>query len=173
MDLEPKKLETMDDLRAAMNDPEIQAANKEFSKKYLKANRPKSLAVVILSVIAIFLLISLSPHKASSVTPTSLRTAEVVEVTASGQSEAAPLSAQQREDLIALLSQLQVKRDEKNADEFLSAEHLRFTFANNEPDDWFAIDRAGYLYKVNQCYALSGMEADAIWAQLQAICGSD
>ena len=50
MDMEPKKIESMDDLRAAMNDPEIQAASKEFSKKYLKANRPKSLAVVLFAV---------------------------------------------------------------------------------------------------------------------------
>ena len=28
MDMEPKKIESMDDLRAAMNDPEIQAASK-------------------------------------------------------------------------------------------------------------------------------------------------
>ena len=75
MDMEPKKIESMDDLRAAMNDPEIQAASKEFSKKYLKANRPKSLAVVIFAVTAILLMMGLSNHKASSVTPVALRTA--------------------------------------------------------------------------------------------------
>lgn len=174
--MEPKKLETLDDLRAAMNDPEVQAANKEFSKKYLKANRPKSLAVVVLSIIAILLLISLSTHKASSVTPVALRTADSVEVCAGSSHSTSyslhSLSPQQREDLIALLGQLRAKRSEKNPDEFMKTEHLFFTFAGGEVDDWFAIDQEGHLYVVNNCYALSGMEADAIWAQLEAVCGA-
>ena len=102
--MEPKKIESMDDLRAAMKDPEIQAANKAFSKKYLKANRPKSLAVISLAIIAVFLLMTLSSHKASSVTPTALRTAEEVSWSLDGQAEAV-LTAQQREDLISLLDE--------------------------------------------------------------------
>lgn len=175
MDMEPRKIESMDDLRAAMNDPEIQAANKEFSKKYLKANRPKSLAVVALSLIAVFLLISLSSHKASSVTPVALRTADtayVSSVSLSSERSDHELSAQQREDLIALLGQLRARRSEKNPDEFMLTEHLFFTFSGGEADDWFAIDRDGYLYVVNNCYALSGMEAEAIWSQLEAVCGA-
>lgn len=175
MDMEPKKLETLDDLRAAMNDPEVQAANKEFSKKYLKANRPKSLAVVVLSMIAIFLLISLSSHKASSVTPVALRTADtayVSSVSLSSERNDHELSSQQREDLLALLGRLRAKRSDKNPDEFMLTEHLFFTFSGGEADDWFAIDQDGYLYVVNNCYALSGMEADAIWSQLKAVCGA-
>ncbi len=176
MDMEPRKIESMDDLRAAMNDPEIQAANKEFSKKYLKANRPKSLAVVALSLIAVFLLISLSSHKASSVTPVALRTADSVEVCAGSSHSTSyslhALSPQQREDLLALLGQLRARRSEKNPDEFMLTEHLFFTFSGGEADDWFAIDRDGYLYVVNNCYVLSGMEAEVIWSQLEAVCGA-
>ena len=51
---EPWEINSMDDLRAAMNRPEIKAANKEFSKKYLKANRPKSIAVVVVALVALF-----------------------------------------------------------------------------------------------------------------------
>ena len=101
MDMEPKKIESMDDLRAAMNDPEIQAASKEFSKKYLKANRPKSLAVVIFAVTAILLMMGLSNHKASSVTPVALRTADAVTVVladdTSDAAEPQTLTGEQRE----------------------------------------------------------------------------
>lgn len=172
MDMEPKKIETMDDLRAAMNDPELQAAQKEFSKKYLKANRPKSLAVVVVGIVALFLIISFSSHKAASVTPVALRTAETVEVSAApDHSDQHPLSDQQREALIALLESVKVRRSEKESDEFLKTEHLYFTFANDEPDDWFAVDPAGNLYVVNNCYALADGDGDALWSQLRTVCG--
>lgn len=173
--MEPKKIESMDDPRAAMNDPGIQAANRGFFKNYLKANCPKSLAVVILSVTAIFLLIGLSSHKASSVTPVALRTADLVEVCAGASHSTSyslhALSPQQRDDLITLLGQLRARRSGKDPDEFMLTEHLFFIFAG-ESDDWFAIDREGYLYMESNCYALSGMEPDAIWSQTASICGA-
>lgn len=175
MDMEPRKIESMDDLRAAMNDPEIQAANKEFSKKYLKANRPKSLAVVALSLIAVFLLISLSSHKASSVTPVALRTADtayVSSVSLSSERSDHELSAQQREDLITLLGQLRARRSEKNSDEFMLTEHLFFTFSGGEADDWFAIDRDGYLYVVNNCYVLSAWKQRSSGLNWKPSCGA-
>ena len=58
-----------EDLRAAMESPEVKAFDARLSKKYLKNNRPKSLVVVILLVGAVLLLLGLSSHKASSVTP--------------------------------------------------------------------------------------------------------
>lgn len=172
MDTEPKKIETMDDLRAAMNAPEIKAANREFSKKYLKANRPKSLMVVIVGIVALFLLISFSNHKASSVTPVALRTAERVEVASADGSGRLTLSGQQREDLIALLGTVKVQRTAGETDGYLDADHLFFTFDGDESGDWFAIDAAGNLYTEDNCYELASGEADALWTQLTAICGA-
>ncbi len=171
--MESKKRESLDNIRAGLDGPGGQAANREPSKKYLKANRPKSLAVAILSILALFLIISLFPHKASSVTPAALQRADAVYVSSISLSPEASdhaLTAQQREALLDLLGQLKVQRSEKNSDEFLKARHLFFSFSSDGPDDWFAMDEAGYLYKVNKCYALTGMEASGIWAQLNAIC---
>ena len=126
MDMEPKKIESMDDLRAAMNDPEIQAASKEFSKKYLKANRPKSLAVVIFAVTAILLMMGLSNHKASSVTPVALRTADAVTVVladdTSDAAEPQTLTGEQREALLELLGSIKVKRAAENLKLFCDEE---------------------------------------------------
>ncbi|WP_298018687.1 hypothetical protein [uncultured Dysosmobacter sp.] len=162
--MEPKKLESLNDIRAALNAPEVQAANREPFKKYLKANRPKSLAVVILFILAFFLMISLSSRKASSVTPVALGRADAVyvfSVSLSAEANDHALTARQREALLDLLGQLKVQRSKKNSDEFLMSRHLFFSFASNDPDGWFAMDEAGYLYKVNKCYALTGMEAAA------------
>jgi hypothetical protein len=104
-----QKPETAEDLRAAMEDPEVQAVNQTLSRRFLKNNRPKSLAVVICFVAALLLLLRLSDLSASSVTPSALRTAETVEACLDG---AAPqvLTDQQREALLDLLDQAKVKR---------------------------------------------------------------
>ena len=160
--MEPKKIETMDDLRAAMNDPEIQAANKAFSKKYLKANRPKSLAVVVCSLVAIFLLISLSSHKASSVTPPALRTADEVSWSLDGGEEVI-LTSQQREGLIALLDGVKVKRLTGESSAEASAPSVCFTAGEHS----FTLSRGGRLYTDSNVYGFSGGEA--VWAELGAI----
>ncbi len=174
MNMEPKKLETMDDVRAAMNDPEVQAANKAFSKKYLKANRPKSLAVVIFSIAAIFLIMSLSGHKASSVTPVLLRTAETVTVGRGSDHAGTPLTQEQRDALLELLGSVKVKRTDRDPDEFLLAGD--YYFFRMEPDggdgeNWFAVDETGSLYVTNHCYEPADGGAN-LWSRLEALCGA-
>ncbi len=78
MERAEKPLETMDDLRVAMESPEVKAANQEMSRRFLKNDRPRSLLVVALLAAGAFLILGLSGHRASSVTPTALRTAETV-----------------------------------------------------------------------------------------------
>ena len=173
MDMEPKKIESMDDLRAAMNDPEIQAANKEFSKKYLKANRPKSLAVVIFAVTAILLMMGLSNHKASSVTPVALRTADAVTVAladdTSDAAEPQTLTGEQREALLELLGSIKVKRAAENP-EVLPVPCYQFS-AGEDSKDTFTITAGGNLITSSNCYEFVSSSPDEVWSRLEAICG--
>lgn len=173
MDMEPKKIESMDDLRAAMNDPEIQAASKEFSKKYLKANRPKSLVVVILAMTAVFLMIGLSQHKASSVTPVALRTGDAVTVVladnASDAAEPRTLTGEQREALLELLGSIKVERASENP-EVLPLPYYQFS-AGEDSKDSFTITASGKLITSTSCYEVASSSPDQVWSQLEAICG--
>ena len=173
MDMEPKKIESMDDLRAAMNDPEIQAASKEFSKKYLKANRPKSLAVVIFAVTAILLMMGLSNHKASSVTPVALRTADAVTVVLAGDTsdaaEPQTLTGEQREALLELLGSIKVKRAAENP-EVLPVPCYQFS-AGEDSKDTFTITAGGNLITSSNCYEFVSSSPDKVWSRLEAICG--
>ena len=173
MDMEPKKIESMDDLRAAMNDPEIQAASNEFSKKYLKANRPKSLAVVIFAVTAILLMMGLSNHKASSVTPVALRTADAVTVVladdTSDAAEPQTLTGEQREALLELLGSIKVKRAAENP-EVLPVPCYQFS-AGEDSKDTFTITAGGNLITSSNCYEFVSSSRDEVWARLEAICG--
>ena len=171
--MEPKKIESMDDLRAAMKDPEIQAANKEFSKKYLKANRPKSLAVVIFAVTAILLMMGLSNHKASSVTPVALRTADAVTVVladdTSDAAEPQTLTGEQREALLELLGSIKVKRAAENP-EVLPVPCYQFS-AGEDSKDTFTITAGGNLITSSNCYEFVSSSPDEVWSRLEAICG--
>lgn len=173
MDMEPKKIESMDDLRAAMSDPEIQAASKEFSKKYLKANRPKSLAVVIFAVTAILLMMGLSNHKASSVTPVALRTADAVTVVladdTSDAAEPQTLTGEQREALLELLGSIKVKRAAENP-EVLPVPCYQFS-AGEDSKDTFTITAGGNLITSSNCYEFVSSSPDEVWSRLEAICG--
>ena len=173
MDMEPKKIESMDDLRAAMNDPEIQAASKEFSKKYLKANRPKSLAVVIFAVTAILLMMGLSNHKASSVTPVALRTADAVTVVladdTSDAAEPQTLTGEQREALLELLGSIKVKRAAENP-EVLPVPCYQFS-AGEDSKDTFTITAGGNLITSSNCYEFVSSSPYEVWSRLEAICG--
>ncbi len=173
MDMEPKKIESMDDLRAAMNDPEIQAASKEFSKKYLKANRPKSLAVVIFAVTAILLMMGLSNHKASSVTPVALRTADAVTVVladdTSDAAEPQTLTGEQREALLELLGSIKVKRAAENS-EVLPVPCYQFS-TGEDSKDTFTITAGGNLITSSNCYEFVSSSPDEVWSRLEAICG--
>ena len=173
MDMEPKKIESMDDLRAAMNDPEIQAASKEFSKQYLKANRPKSLAVVIFAVTAILLMMGLSNHKASSVTPVALRTADAVTVVladdTSDAAEPQTLTGEQREALLELLGSIKVKRAAENP-EVLPVPCYQFS-AGEDSKDTFTITAGGNLITSSNCYEFVSSSPDEVWSRLEAICG--
>ena len=173
MDMEPKKIESMDDLRAAMNDPEIQAASKELSKKYLKANRPKSLAVVIFAVTAILLMMGLSNHKASSVTPVALRTADAVTVVladdTSDAAEPQTLTGEQREALLELLGSIKVKRAAENP-EVLPVPCYQFS-AGEDSKDTFTITAGGNLITSSNCYEFVSSSPDEVWSRLEAICG--
>ena len=172
MDMEPKKIESMDDLRAAMNDPEIQAASKEFSKKYLKANRPKSLAVVIFAVTAILLMMGLSNHTASSVTPVALRTADAVTVVladdTSDAAEPQTLTGEQREALLELLGSIKVKRAAENP-EVLPVPCYQFS-AGEDSKDTFTITAGGNLITSSNCYEFVSSSPDEVWSRLEAIC---
>lgn len=153
-----------EDLRAAMESPEVKAFDARLSKKYLKNNRPKSLVVVVLLVGAVFLLLGLSSHKASSVTPTSLRTAQSVTVSLNGGAEFT-LSSQQREDLLDLLDQVKVERITGTIDSAQPEGSCIFTSG----EDQFAITSAGYLLTDSNPYHFLSPEAEEVWQQLTAL----
>jgi len=167
MDMEPRKLETLDDLRAAMNDPEIQAANKEFSKKYLKANRPRSVFLVVVALVALFFFISVSSHKASSVTPSALRLDHEVTWSEGSLSSEAPqagtLTDQQRTDLLALLDTVKVQRLSADDAGELTSPFISFAVS----DESFTLTRSGHLVTKNNTYTFS--DSEAVWEQLSAI----
>lgn len=152
------------DLQSAMESPEVKALDARLSKRYLKNNRPKSLVVVILLVGAVFLLLGLSSHKASSVTPASLRTAQSVTVSLNGGGEFT-LSSQQREDLLDLLGQIKVERVTGAIDTAQPEGSCVFTAG----EDQFTITSAGYLLTDSNPYRFLSPEAQEIWGQLTAL----
>lgn len=134
--MDSKKLKSLDDIRAVLNDPEVQAADKELSKKRLNANHSRGLAEVLLFISASLLIISLSSRKASSVAPVVLGRADAVyvfSVSLSSEANDHALAARRREALLDLLGQLKVQRSEKNSDEFLMASHLFFPLSVTTP----------------------------------------
>lgn len=154
-------IETMDDLRAAMNSPEVKALNKEMSRKYLKNNRPKSILVAIFFAMGLFALIALSGHKASSVTPASLRTAQSVTASLNGGAEFT-LSSQQREGLMDLLGQIKVERVTGTVDTAQPEGSCVFT----AEEDQFTITSTGYLLTDSNPYHFLSPEAEEVWQQL-------
>lgn len=150
-----------EDLRAAMESPEVKAFDARLSKKYLKNNRPKSLVVVVLLVGAVFLLLGLSSHKASSVTPASLRTAQSVTASLNGGAEFT-LSSQQREDLLDLLGQIKVERVTGTVDTAQPEGSCVFT----AEEDQFTITSIGYLLTDSNPYRFLSPEAEEVWQQL-------
>ena len=162
---EPWEIETMDDLRAAMNSPEIKAANEELSKKYLKANRPKSIAVVVIAAVALFAIISLSSHKASNVTPVALRTSEQVECSLAGYdaiSSPTVLTTQQREALLELLNGVKVQR--QGGADAATASLPACTFTAGE--DTFTLTASGLLVTSDNTYEILSPGAEDVWARL-------
>ena len=160
---EPWEINSMDDLRAAMNRPEIKAANKEFSKKYLKANRPKSIAVVVVALVALFAIISFSSHKASNVTPVTLRTAEQVDYSLEGADTAsAALTAQQRDALLDLLGQVKVKRQGGAYTGAMPLPVCTFTAGA----DTFTLTSSGLLVTSDNTYEILSPGAEDVWARL-------
>lgn len=152
------------DLQAAMESPEVKAFDARLSKKYLKNNRPKSLAVVILLVGAVLLLLGLSSHKASSVTPAALRTAQSVTASLDG-GEPFTLSSQQREELLDLLDQVKVERVTGTIDTDQPESSVLFT-AGEDP---FTITSTGYLLTDSNSYQFLSPAAEEIWQQLTAL----
>ena len=150
-----------EDLRAAMESPEVKAFDARLSKKYLKNNRPKSLVVVVLLVGAVFLLLGLSSHKASSVTPASLRTAQSVTASLNGGAEFT-LSSQQREELLDLLGQVKVERVTGTVDTAQPEGSCVFT----AEEDQFTITSTGYLLTDSNPYRFLSPEAEEVWQQL-------
>lgn len=155
-------LETMDDLRAAMESPAVTAANRELSRRFLKNNRPKSLLVAALAVAAVFLMLGLSSHKASSVTPAALRTAETVTISWNGHA-AVPLSAGQREALLALLGQTKVERAVGIIDDSLPENHCVITAG----EEAFTLTSGGWLLTERNPYALVSPGPEAFWSRLE------
>lgn len=153
-----------EDLRAAMESPEVKAFDARLSKKYLKNNRPKSLVVVILLVGAVLLLLGLSSHKASSVTPAALRTAQSVTACLNG-GETFTLSSQQREDL---LGQVKVERVTGTIDTTQPEGSCLFTAG----EDQFTITSTGYLLTDSNSYRFLSPEAEEVWQQLTALLAS-
>lgn len=159
-----QKPETAEDLRAAMEDPEVQAVNQALSRRFLKNNRPKSLAVVICFVAALLLMLRLSDLSASSVTPSALRTAETVEACLDG---AAPqvLTDLQREALLDLLDQAKVKRGTGTTDATPSKDSCVFTAG----EDQFTLTSDGWLLTEKNAYAIQPPASETLWAQLETL----
>ncbi len=159
-----QKPDTAEDLRAAMEDPEVQAVNQALSRRFLKNNRPKSLAVVIFFVAALLLLLRLSDLSASSVTPSALRTAETVEACLDG-AEPQVLTGQQREDLLDLLDQAKVKRVTGTIDTSQPGESCVFTAG----EDQFTLTSDGWLLTAKNAYAIQPPALETFWDQLGAV----
>ena len=171
-----KTIETMDDLRAAMNDPDVIAANAVMRKKYLKANRPKSFMLVIAFLAALFLLIDMSSHKIHNVTPPTLRSTGTAMVATGDASapwttkELQTLTYEQQDALVELLGNFRVKHGSGAAD-FTQTPHIYFYCGNDDPDDWFAFDQEGHLYLDTTTYNLTKGDANELWTQLHEVCG--
>ena len=167
MDQDFKKIETMDDIRALMNDPEIKAANKEISKKYLKANRPKSIMVVIISLAALCGIISLSQLKAASVTPPAFRTAEEISVVWQDETlagEPVALTEQQHQALIELLSDTPVDRVLEEETEASVTPPALEVLAD---ETLFCISREGVFVVDDSIYTVS--DAEGLWTELETL----
>ena len=167
MSMQDKELRTLQDVRDALNDPEVKAANEQMSKKYLKNNRPKSLALVFAGVAVAFLMLILINHKVSSVTPPSLRSCEAVELTWSDGAAEAPvrtLSAQERDALVELLSDYQVERADGAGYE--SQPHVYAVCGEGE-NDWFVIDHQGGVYVDGHAYTVKDNGGAALYAALE------
>lgn len=162
-----QKPDTAEDLRAAMEDPEVQAVNQALSRRFLKNNRPKSLAVVIFFVAALLLMLRLSDLSASSVTPSALRTAETVEACLDG---AAPqvLTDQQREALLDLLDQAKVKRATGTIDTTPSKGSCVFTAG----EDQFTLTSDGWLLTEKNAYDILTFTPEEFWSQLETLLAS-
>jgi len=171
-----KTIETMDDLRNAMNDPDVVAANKAMSKKFLKANRPKSFMLVIAFLAALFLLIDMSSHKVYNVTPPTLRTTGTAMVATGDASspwttkELQTLTAEQQNLLVELLGTVKAKHSGTETD-FTQAPHIYFYCGNDDPDDWFAFDQNGNLYLDSSTYEITKGDNTDLWIQLHEVCG--
>lgn len=161
----------MDDLRAAM-DTEVRAVNARLSKKFLKNNRPRSLAVVLAAAAALLLLLALPSHKASSVTPVALRTAETVLASSQADGDGArPLSPDQRQALLDLLDGVKVRRADRDPGRYSAGAYWRFRFQPQDPEAWFSLEEDGYLCVPGRSYQLTG-DAAAFWDRLEAVLGA-
>ena len=171
MSMQDKELHTLQDVRDALNDPEVKAANERMSKKYLKNNRPKSLAVVFVGVAFAFLMLTLINHKVSSVTPPSLRTSEAVELVWNDGTADAPartLTAEERDALVELLSGYQVER--LDGGDYKTQSHVYATCGEGDAD-WFAIDAQGGVYVDEHVYTVKDNGGAALYAALEASFG--
>ncbi|QUO39413.1 hypothetical protein KFE19_08030 [Dysosmobacter sp. Marseille-Q4140] len=162
-----QKPDTAEDLRAAMEDPEVQAVNQALSRRFLKNNRPKSLAVVIFFVAALLLMLRLSDLSASSVTPSALRTAETVEACLDGASPQV-LTDQQREALLDLLDQAKVKRATGTIDTTPSKDSCVFTAG----EDQFTLTSDGWLLTEKNTYDILTFTPEEFWSQLETLLAS-
>lgn len=161
--MDTNQIQSMDDLREAMNSPEVQEANRELSKRFLKNNRPKSLAVVVFATAAALTLLALSGHKASNVTPVSLRTAETVELCLEDR-VCARLSDAQRDALVELLDSVKVKR---LTEATVAPDQEVCTITAGE--DQFTLTSGGQLLTADNAYACTSPAPEEIWAQLTAL----
>ena len=123
--------------------------------------------MVILLVGAVLLLLGLSSHKASSVTPAALRTAQSVTACLNG-GETFTLSSQQREDLLDLLGQVKVERVTGTIDTSQPEGSCLFTAG----EDQFTITNTGYLLTDSNSYRFLSPEAEEVWQQLTALLAS-
>ena len=171
MSMQDKELRTLQDVRDALNDPEVKAANERMSKKYLKNNRPKSLAVVIVGAAVAFLLLTLINHKVSSVTPPSLRSSEAVELVWNDGTADAPartLTAGERDALVELLSAYQVERVDDGG--YQGVPHV-YAVCGEDDGDWFAIDAQGGVYVEEHFYTVKDNGGAELYAALEASFG--
>lgn len=172
-----KTIESMDDLRAAMESPEMIAANAVVRKKYLKANRPKSFMLVIAFLAALFLLIDMSSHKIQNITPPSLRSTGIAHVATGDaaspwtEKELQALTGEQQNSLVELLGTFKAKHS-GNAVDFTQVPHIYF-YCGGEDDseDWFAFDKEGNIYLDTSTYELTKGDSTELWNQLHEVCG--
>lgn len=166
---DPNQIQNMDDLREAMKDPAVKQAEAEMSKKFLKNNRPKSLMLVVVAVLTVFLLIGLSGHKASSVIPSAMRTCDAVTVTLSdGNTQI--LSAGQRDQVLAALNAVKVKRDSTQGNASGEVRTIIFSGADQEGKTWeFSVSDSGILCTEKNSYICTSEDDSFLLEQLEAL----